>query len=93
MIGDTARAYEQLDVEKPNGASNNLDGRRLHENTRNRCRLSELPRELRDLIYHYTAFFHIRDVGIGQTPGLLRASEQAMPRARPIHKICGLTSA
>ncbi|WPA99824.1 uncharacterized protein RHO25_004444 [Cercospora beticola] len=76
MIGDTARAYEQLDAEKPNGASKQLSEDRTHEDIGNRCRLSELPRELRDLIYHYAAFFHIRDVGIGQTPGLLRANNQ-----------------
>lgn len=37
-------------------------------------RLMSLPRELRDLIFHFAAFYHIRDIGIDQTPGLLLTS-------------------
>lgn len=34
----------------------------------------DLPREMRDIIYYFAAFYHLRDIGPCKTPGLLRAS-------------------
>ena len=39
------------------------------------CALLELPRELRDRVYYFAAFFHLRDIGPCKTPGLLLASK------------------
>ncbi|KAM3422841.1 hypothetical protein BST61_g323 [Cercospora zeina] len=79
MIVNIARAFEQFNNEQlmdasifPHETASDEDA----ANRKSRCRLEELPRELRDSIYRYTAFFHVRDVGIGQTPGFLRANRQ-----------------
>ncbi|KAF2216331.1 hypothetical protein CERZMDRAFT_93627 [Cercospora zeae-maydis SCOH1-5] len=87
MIVNIARAFEQVSDEQPTDASTILHPTASGEaaaNRKNRCRLEELPRELRDCIYRYTAFFHVRDVGIGQTPGLLRANRQMRSEFRDI---------
>lgn len=43
--------------------------------------LLDLPREMRDLIYYFAAFYHLRDIGPCKTPGLLRASTYFLTQA------------